>query len=199
MNCITQEIIDQAFSYNSFRQQMRELVKEGKTTGLNQSEGYVHYTKLNHQRMKRLDKTIQLEELLLKAVKDIVDDQVWLVLVEAWCGDVAQNLPYISKMAEENERIDLKLLLRDENPEIMDNCLTNGSRSIPKLLILKKSDLTLLEMWGPRPAPSQEMVMNYKANPGTVPYSEFSVKVQEWYNDDKGATLQKEFKDILQG
>jgi hypothetical protein len=55
-----------------------------------------------------------------------------LALAEAWCGDVYRELPTVARIAEETG-MELRIFLRDENPDIMDEFLSNGgkSRAIP--------------------------------------------------------------------
>ena len=70
-------------------------------------------------------------------------------------------------MAEVNSNINLQLVLRDENLELMDLFLTNGGRSIPKLIALDK-DLNILFTWGPRPQTATNMVLDYKTKHGSL-------------------------------
>ncbi len=55
-----------------------------------------------------------------------------LAIAEAWCGDVYRELPTIAKIAEATG-MELRVFLRDENPDIMDEFLSNEgkSRAIP--------------------------------------------------------------------
>ena len=69
-------------------------------------------------------------------MSQLKDNFTLLVLAEGWCGDAAQILPVINKIAEYSSLIDLKVVCRDENPELMDQFLTNGSKSIPKVIII---------------------------------------------------------------
>ena len=126
-----QEKIANAMSYAVYRDLMATLAEEGKTTGPNQSEEMAGYTSLNEHRMKRLDKRVELQQPVLDGLAQINRKQTWLVLTEAWCGDAAQNLPILAKMAEANPNVELRLVLRDENLDLMDAYLTNGGRSIP--------------------------------------------------------------------
>lgn len=189
------------YSYSDYKTLTEQLVVEGKTTGPNQSEAMAHYTKMNMVRMNRLDKTLKLDSALVDAVKGLGDSYDWTVITEAWCGDAAQNLPVISALAEHNSAIDLKLVLRDENLDLMDQHLTNGGRSIPKLLIYKKDTGEVVTTWGPRPAPVQKMVVEYNQidKETRPPYSEFVKVVQVWYNKDKNKTLQTELLEVLKG
>src|ERR1035438_4306908 len=90
--------------------------------------------KLNIHRMTRIDKSYEPGIDIRDEIEKIADHQLWMVITENWCGDSAQNLPYIAGIASMNQNIELKLILRDSNPDIMDHYLTNGTRSIPKLV-----------------------------------------------------------------
>lgn len=174
-----------------------ELVHAGKTTGENQSEEFVKYTHLNRHRMNRLNKTTVISDDVQRAVKAINQKTTWLVLSEAWCGDAAQNLPVIHHIAQLNPLIELKIILRDEHLDIMDELLTNGGRSIPKLVAFDEN-FNELYTWGPRPAEVQKMVNAYKALPEPKkPYSEFVEEVQKWYVTDGTQSLQSEFLQLL--
>ena len=192
---ITENHLNSALSYSDYVSLVDKLLSEGKTTGSNHSQKMIDYTKMNQQRRKRLDKTVVINKELNNLLNSVTGHWTWLVLSEAWCGDVAQNIPVLAKMASLNDNIDFKLLLRDENPEVMEAYLTNGSRSIPKLICLDSS-LNEIGSWGPRPKPAQQMVMAYKSNP-TVSYEDFIKEIQLWYAKDKTQTIQKEFTDLL--
>jgi hypothetical protein len=193
---ITRNHLDKSLTYSQFLKLTEKLLAENKTTGANQSENYVEYTKLNFQRMQRIEKTVQLQPQLIDSLQNLSTTLYWVVLAEAWCGDVAQNLPIIAKMVDASPSIELCILLRDENPEIMDAYLTNGAKSIPQLICLKQTDLSETGQWGPRPKTVQEMVMEHKKDPKES-YSEFTKIVQMWYTKDKSITLQNEFMALL--
>lgn len=182
-------------TYAEFRNQVKVLLAEGKTSGYDHTESMMDYTRLNDKRMDRLDKTLKLSNNIIQRLKEIPTKQHWIVLVEAWCGDVAQNLPVLVKMAEQNTNIALRIIYRDENPEVMERYLTNGSRSIPKLIILDEN-LSELATWGPRPKPVQEMLAQFKNNPEET-YQDYAVKAHSWYAKDKNKTIQEEFTILL--
>ena len=196
MEQLIREKVEQSMTYAAYKELMANSVAEGKTTGPNQSESMANYTKMNEKRMKRLDKTFQVSEELLQAVADLDKDYIWLVITEAWCGDAAQTVPIIQKVAEGSDKIELRVVLGDEHPELMEKFLTDGAKSIPKLIIIDKESMQVEQDWGPRPAPAQEMLMEFKANPDLT-YSEFSLNLQKWYNQDKGLTTQAELKETL--
>ena len=194
---IDQERIEKAFTYNNYRDLMQELVDTKQTTGPNKSDDMVYYTELNHQRMKRLDKTIKITESLENEIKKIDKPQTWVVITESWCGDAAQNVPVIEKLASLNSNIELRLFLRDENLDIMDNYLTNGGRSIPKLIIFDKESNNELATWGPRPVELQEIYDAWRNDPEKVPYKEFNVTLQKWYAKNKSLAMQAELETLL--
>lgn len=183
--------ISKGIDYPTYISLVRELVSEGKTSGPNQQQDLVDYTKLNLQRMERIYKTTEVSPELVTALKKITTPQTWLVITEAWCGDAAQNIPLLAKLADIHPYIQLKLVLRDENLDLIDQYLTNGGRAIPILLVLNEQN-ELLHKWGPRPQLAQDLVIAYKQQP-TIPFDEFKVQLQVWYNKDKTHAQQYEF------
>jgi len=187
------ETINKAYSYSEYRELIDSLLKEGKTTGDNHSEAMLHFTKMNVHRMKRHDKHTELTDELKGQLEDVDSEWIWLVLSEAWCGDAAQSLPIINKMAEMNDKITFRLILRDENLEVMDQFLQNGrSRSIPKLICIKADTLEVVGDWGPRPQVAQELYDSLR-NDADMKYQEVAERLQKWYADDKSEALQQEF------
>jgi len=193
---ISTDIIAQAYSYDAYLQLTDDLLAQNKTTGTNHSEAMVKYTQKNRDYIVQVTNNCPLTDATQMALSSIQQKWIWLVLAEAWCGDVAANLPIIHKMANCTPNIELKIILRDENLEIMDAHLTNGGRGIPKLVCLNADDLAVLGSWGPRPAPAQQMIIDYKKNP-VEPYMVFFKKVFNWYAEDKGQTIQNEFLQLI--
>ncbi len=192
---ITRDHIEKAISYALFRDMVNSLLIERQTTGSDHSKDLVHYTRMNAQRMDRTDKLTVIMPELMEELKSISEHQIWIGLVEAWCGDVAHNIPPLAKMAVSVPKVRLRLLLRDENPDIMDAYQTNGTRSIPKIIALKNDTLEELWTWGPRPEPAQKLFFELLDN--GEPMADISVELQKWYNDDKGNTLQKEILELV--
>lgn len=193
---ITQQHIDKGISFEAYHQLYQEQVANGQTSGLDQSEGFIAYTKLNFSRLKRSYKTTEIANETKAMLEKISTPLTWLVLTETWCGDAAQNIPVLAKMAELNPAISLKLIFRDENPEVMDNFLTNGSKSIPKLICVNEN-LEVLGTWGPRPAAIQSWFVEEKNKP-TTDMDQLKIDLQQKYNADKGQSLQSELMELLQ-
>lgn len=194
---IPRELITNAYSYEEYRNMVDEQLAKGETTGENHSEAMLHYTKMNVHRMKRHDKRTGLSDKLKERIRSVDRKMIWLVLTEAWCGDAAQSIPIISKMAEESEKIDLRLILRDQNLEVMDEFLHNGkSRSIPKLVCLDAETLEVLGDWGPRPQEAQEMYDTLRGS-SEMAYQEVAEHLHKWYADDKGNEVQQELYYLI--
>ena len=112
-----------------------------------------------------------------------------LVLSEDWCGDAVNTVPVLARLAEAVPNLDVRLLGRDDNPDLMDAHLTNGrSRSVPVVMLLDE-DYAERGWWGPRPSELQAWVMEE----GLKLESEERYKhVRRWYARDKGRTTLEE-------
>ena len=187
--------LQKAISYSSYRILISDLIASGKSSGPIQSEDLLNFSKLNDRRMTRLDKTIQLSHETLLALKKNDKPITWLVLTEGWCGDAAQTLPVINKIADESDLITLKIIFRDEHEELMSHFLTNGGKSIPKLIVLN-SENDVLNTWGPRPNIATKMVQDYKNTHGQLDAA-FKQELQVWYNKNKGVNIQENMVGLL--
>ena len=191
MREVIENSLKNALSYEGYRAFVSALLTNGKATGIEQSEALTNYSLLNDKRMKRLDKTIKLSKETLQEFQKISEPKTWLVLTEGWCGDAAQSLPVLNKIAKSTDKIDLKVIFRDENLPLMDLFLTNGGRSIPKLIVLDKEN-NVIDSWGPRPTIASKMVADYKEKNGALD-PQFKQDLQLWYNKDKGENVQADF------
>ena len=196
---LLQEKYKIGIDYPTYHKTVEQLLAEGKTSGTNHSEDYIHYTEMNMQRMNRILKTVDISPELSALIKSIDKPLLFLVIGEAWCGDVAQNIPIIHKMVDLNPNWQMRLVWRDENLDLMNQYLTNGGISIPKVIVLDANTFDELAVWGPRPVPAQDMMMDYKKDPKGLPYMEFAKQVQLWYAKDKGKTLQGDWLRLLDG
>jgi hypothetical protein len=194
-NSLIKNSLNNTISYATYRNLIKKLIAEGKSTGIDQSEDHLTFSILNDKRMDRLDKTLKISEETQNSLNKLNREFTFLVIAEGWCGDAAQILPIINKVAEASDKIDFKIVLRDENEDLMNQFLTNGSKSIPKALILDREN-NLLDSWGPRPDVASKMVVDYKAQNGSLD-EEFKKNLQIWYNNDKGNNIQNELLSML--
>ncbi|SMC71829.1 thioredoxin family protein [Pedobacter nyackensis] len=180
----------EGLSYSAYRNLIDELLAAGKTTGVDHSDAMLHYTKMNVQRMSRLDKTVHLRKEVLCALDAVRDSYRLLVISEGWCGDAAQIVPVFDKVARAfPTKLELKFVLRDTNLPLIDRHLTNGGRAIPVLLVLD-SNGDVIAKWGPRPQLLQELLAEWKsAESDPMALAE---KLHGWYAKDKTLTTQQE-------
>ena len=181
-------------THNVYIDLLKDLLSEGRTTGLNQDDGLIEYAKLNIQRMERIYKTVVIKGELVKKVKAITEKQTWICITEGWCGDAAQSIPLFERLAELNDNISFKIVLRDENLDLMDRNLTNGGRAIP-IVIATQNDQELWK-WGPRPKSLQAIVDEFKQNP-TVSYEELKTQLHTWYAKNKTVDQQNELITLI--
>jgi hypothetical protein len=173
---------------------IQDLLAQGRTTGANQSESMIHYTAMNLKRLKRWNKTGKLIPEMYQAIEKVISPQKWVIITEAWCGDAAHTFMFLEKIAQANENIELIWKLRDENLDLMDLYLTNGSRSIPKLIVYDEDGIELFN-WGPRPKHIQEARISMSR--AGLTKSEITVELQKLYNADKGEALQRELLELM--
>ena len=175
-------------SFETYHQNMIEEVESKR-----ESE-YAQYIPMNLQRSKRILKTFQLQNSLKETLRNINHKINWLVISEHWCGDASQIMPVIHSIAKVSEgKINLKIVYRDSN-ELINHHLTNGGKSIPKIVQLDE-DFNFLKEWGPRPILAQQLIDELKAS-GTE-LQEVIEKIHKWYADDKTVLTQKEIEELL--
>jgi hypothetical protein len=194
-NSLIKNSLNNTISYSDYRNLIKNLIAEGKSTGMEQSEDHLTFSILNDKRMDRLDKTLDISTATKNSLENLNKGFTFLVIAEGWCGDAAQILPIINKVSEASDNIDFKIVLRDENEDLMNQYLTNGSKSIPKVLILDHEN-NVLDTWGPRPGVASKMVVDYKTQNGSLD-EEFKKNLQIWYNKDKGNNTQNELLSLL--
>ena len=155
---------------------------------------YMDYSKLNWSRMNRWFKTGKLSESLVELIKQIELPMQWITITEPWCGDAAHNIPFIEKLARENALISVRYVLRDTEPFLINDYLTEGTKSIPKLII-RNAQGKDLATWGPRPAGCQELYAALKKEAAT--FDTIKIEIQNWYNENKGVAIQQELTQTL--
>ena len=189
------QALENSFSFADYRKKVTSLIAEGKSTGHTQSEDLLKYSELNETRMNRLEKTIEVTSETKAKLQNLDKKYIWLVLSEGWCGDAAQIVPVIHKMAEATDKVELKIALRDDNDALMQHFLTNGGKAIPKLIVLDAETLDVVLDWGPRPHGAKQLILDYKAAHGVVD-EPAKIELQKWYLHDKGISIQNEIVEM---
>ena len=193
MNKEVEQSLKNSYTYLEYRKLVSDLSEKGESTGPLQTEELAQYTQLNNSRMRRWDKTLKFNEEAVAKIKSIKQKTEWVVLTESWCGDASPAIPVMYKITELNPNISLSLILRDENLEVMNQFLTNGSMSIPKLIAIDEEEV-VVSTWGPRSINATKLVEAYKAEHGKLS-PEFKQDLQVFYNKDKGQSV---LEDLLQ-
>ena len=196
MNSIIKASLDRGISYDTYRKLMGQWSLINATSGNEQSESHVQFTKLNDRRMKRWDKTLKISKPYTENILRFELKITWLVLAESWCADGAHIIPVLNKIATLNPNISLKIVFRDENPELMDAFLTSGNRAIPKVIMIDDQTGKVIATYGPHPSEAAGYVKRFKAMNGTLTAS-FKEDLQYWYNRDKGQTIIEDITQIL--
>jgi len=194
---IIKESIDNSINYSHYSRLMQKLVANNSSTGAEVTEANINYTMLNERRMKRWDKKLEISDQQQNIISELDIKVIWLVITESWCGDAAHVIPVMNKVAELNSNIDLRIVLRDDNDELMNRFLTNGGKSIPKLIMLDARSFEVISTYGPRPSAVTALVEDYKKEYGTLT-SEFKEDLQRWYNKDKGKTAVADLIKLLE-
>ncbi len=137
-----------------------------------------------HQIFERASLSREAEEL----ASSIHGQWNLLVLAEDWCGDAVHTLPYLARLEEAFPKFRLRILSRDENPDLMAAHLTNGTLSIPVVMVLDE-EFQEVAWWGPRPAALQELFLR-ELKP--LPREERFPKIRAWFARDRGRSTLRE-------
>lgn len=188
----TEKLINTALTYAAYRNGIKESLL--KVIGTEQEQKMRPYIEKNSALMDKYDQTYEVGGDLKSALSTAPATN-WLVLSEGWCGDAAFNVPMLAAIERAvPKKVRLRILLRDTNLELMDAHLTDGGRSIPKLIILSE-DLKELGTWGPRPEGLQQLMKIWKSE--ELSLKEIIPKVHDWYEQDKTRSVQEELKELV--
>lgn len=181
--------LQKGISYNQYKQQMAEDL------ALNADLKIKEYINLNQRRMHRVEKTYVPSSEIITQVNNLKHKTYWLILTEHWCGDASQSLPALHTIAElSGGKIEMKLVYRDQNDDLMNAYLTNETRSIPKLIQLDEH-WKVSGIWGPRPTVAQKLVKELKSDPATA--ANYANELHLWYAKNKQQEMEKEVAQLL--
>ncbi|MGK6344130.1 thioredoxin family protein [Chryseobacterium sp. DT-3] len=155
---------------------------------------YRQYYELGLQRMDRtLKKYVPDEEQLKELASKNFDGKI-LIISEAWCGDASATVPALVTFFKGHN--DVRIFLRDSDKSLINQYLTNGTESIPKVIILDK-DFNVKNSWGPRPKYGYELLMKHKADPEAYPKDNFYNDLQLYYAKNRGKDAVQEILELL--
>jgi hypothetical protein len=184
-------------SYTEYRKMVSDLLRDERSTGNEQSAKLTNCSGLNQTRMSFLEKTIKIPEGIIQSLRSLKNEYIWLVITEGWSRDAAQVLPVLNEMARESKgKVDVKIVLRNENEELMGLFLTNKKRSIPKLIVINRETGGMLARWGPRPKGASDLINDYIKEHGSIDEA-VEMQLQIWYLHDKGQSIQNEIIGMM--
>ncbi len=183
---LLKEYLEKAISYDDY---MQIVEKEA-----NSSNEKAEFSALNLKRMQRLNKTFSLNDEQKSKLQSITKDCSLLVITETWCGDASQILPVLHKISEAVGS-NMKLVFRDENPELMQEYSYNGTQSIPIVIGVDSTNFKEAFRWGPRTKTGTELLKKFKENPESYSKEKFHIDLQQFYNHNKGQEI---FEEIFE-
>lgn len=155
---------------------------------------FVNESKANRGLWEGVYRTARIPEWAVRLACQRAGHARLLVILEDWCGDACSTVPILARLADEAHCLEMRMIRRDEHPEIMDRYLTDGTRSIP-IVIMLDDEFRELGHWGPRPSELQQWV---SANTGGMPKGEIYPHVRRWYAADRGTATLREVLALLE-
>lgn len=180
--------------FEDYLEYCNDILKNPTKYPLYEDAEYLNYAKLNASRQSRWLKKFEPSEESKAFFNGIEEKQTWIVITEPWCGDAAHSVPQLFKLVEGNTNITFDIHLRDSEPFLIDQYLTNGGKSIPKLVIRNEQGEDIA-VWGPRPEKLQDLFLKLKSE--GMELTDIKEIIQKWYNEDKGTEIQNELKALL--
>lgn len=186
--------LHQGLPYETYQAAWAEKIQQPLAGLEKKQRRYLYYARYNKERSERVHQAYEVSEKLREALSKIDTPQRWMVLTEDWCGDSAYSLPVLIEAARLNPLIDLRILLRDDNLDVMDQYLTGTARSIPKLVAFSEDGAELFR-WGPRPEEARRF-REHLFEDG-LSGGEVSEKLIEWYDEGGWQHVDDELTQVL--
>ena len=184
------EYWDKALSFEDYMKVAQDRVQNP-----DEQDEHNDYYQLGLQRMERTLKTYKNQEDQLEKFKSKNFNGRFLMISEPWCGDASATVPAVSKFAE-HAGVETRIFLRDSDISLIDQFLTNGTQSIPKILVLDEN-YDVKSVWGPRPEFGNELLEKFKADPEAYPREEFYNDLQVYYAKNRGRDAINELIELL--
>ena len=196
MSKFNQSIIKSFITYDEYKKLFKKQISIDDVNSLSETDKeFFEYRKLNFQRSSRVEKTFTPSDETKKCFLSLTNNQRWFVITESWCGDSAQSLPVIASLAQLSDKIEFNIVLRDSNPEFMNLYLTNGGKSIPKLVVFDNEWRELFN-WGPRPEKTQALFNKLKEQ--GISKTDIIANIQLSYAKDRGKEVEREITNLIQ-
>lgn len=183
---------DKTITFKEYLEETKQRLENPKNDDDKQK---AKYYELGLQRMDRSMKTYKELPEFEEAFKEKDFHGKILIISEPWCGDASSTLPVLNEFFNKHN-VETRIFLRDSDTSLIDKFLTNGTQSIPKVLILNE-DYSVKNTWGPRSEFGTELLKKFKANPEEYPREEFYNDLQKYYAKNKGKDAITEIINLL--
>ena len=183
-----------AVNFDEYLRVTEERIAKLQGTENEEEKMYLEHYQLGMTRMNRVAKTYHPQNDLLKKLEEKNFKGKFLIISEGWCGDASMIVPVVNQFFEGKNEV--KIIFRDENHDLMNQFLTNGSMSIPIVIILDEND-EVISHWGPRPEEGHQMLLKHKADPENYDADQFHNDLQIYYTKNKGVDIISELLNKL--
>ena len=156
---------------------------------------FIERAEVNQDLWRSLRKRGRVPADVTERLQGLPESRYLLVLLEDWCGDAVNTIPVLAQLADETPPLELRVLRRDENLDLMDAHLSGTARAIPVVIVLDEQ-FEELAWWGTRPAELQRWVSSPEAQRLTK--EDRYREVRRWYARDHGRTTLAEITDLLE-
>lgn len=185
---------EKGISFEEYFKKTEEVIQKDEAELTTEEKEKLEYYKLGVQRMSRMKKVYKPNEEQLQKLVEKNFKGKFLVITEGWCGDAGQTVPAVGLFFEGKNEV--RIVYRDQNPDLIDQFLTNGTRSIPIVVVLDENE-EVIAHWGPRPAYGTELLHKYKANPEEYPKEQFYNDLQVYYAKNRGKDVIDEILALI--
>lgn len=169
------------------------MLKDRWASGLT-LEDFVERAEVNRDLWRTMRRHARVPAELAERLRDLAAPRYLLVLLEDWCGDAVNTVPVLDRLAAEVPGLELRVLRRDENPDLMDEHLSGRARAIPVVMVLDEH-FRELGWWGSRPAPLQGWYDSAEAR--ALDRADRYREIRRWYARDRGRTTLAEVAALL--
>jgi thiol-disulfide isomerase/thioredoxin len=117
------------------------------------------------RRWTRVYEAASLTESQKQLLGGFVREMKILIVSGIWCGDCVEQCPLIARIAQANpEKIDLRLLDRDQNLDLAHQVRINGGDRVPAVLFLSE-DFEFCGLYGDRTINRYRAIAQRKLGP----------------------------------
>lgn len=156
---------------------------------------FIDRAEVNQDLWRSMRKRARVPAEVVERLRAIPGPWYLLVLLEDWCGDAVNTIPVLARLTEEVPGLELRVLRRDENPDLMDAHLSGAARAIPVVMALNER-FEEQGWWGSRPRALQAWATSAAAQ--AMEKTERYREIRRWYARDRGQATLDEIGTLLE-